>query len=59
MDGPHPPEPGGGRYFLVGLLAVAVIVLGVVVINHPTIGPVRAVGTLLGLEPAPAPPTRP
>lgn len=56
---PLPPEPGDGGYFFVGILAVVVVILGIVVVNHPSVGPVRAVGNLLGLQPtstAPPPP---
>ncbi len=59
MDGPLAPEPGDGRYFLVGLLAVAVIILGVVVVNHPNVGPVRAINAIFRQQPEPLPATRP
>jgi hypothetical protein len=39
MDGPFSPEPGDGRYFLVGVLAVLVIILGIEVAKHPMLGP--------------------
>lgn len=51
MDGPFPPEPGDGRYFFVGVLAVVVIILGIEVANHPMIGPAFQAAPHLGPQP--------
>ena len=39
MDEPFSPEPGDSRYFLIGVLAVLVIILGIEVATHPMFRP--------------------
>jgi hypothetical protein len=55
MDGPLAPEPGDGRYVLVGVIAIVVIILGIVVMKHPTIGPAHQAAPGFSLESVPAP----
>lgn len=54
MRGPYGPAPDGGRYIFVGVLAVAVVILGVMVINHPRFGPASAADGLSSYPAAPA-----